>query len=130
VSRIAVLLLAAALLAGCGRGDDDRAVRTVTTRFVAAVDAGDGRRACTLLSPGAVQALEHDQSAPCDEAAPQLDLQAGAVARTQVFATEAKVDLDDGQSAFLELTANGWRIAAAGCTPQGDDEPYECELEA
>jgi hypothetical protein len=125
-----VLLAAAALVAGCGRGDDDRAVSTVTARFVEAVDAGDGRRACALLSAGAVEALEHDESAACAEAAPELEIRAGAVTRTQVFATEAKVDLDAGESAFLELTSNGWRISAAGCTPQGDDEPYECELEA
>ena len=50
--------------------------------------------------------------------------------RAQVFATNAKVDLADGRSAFLEQTGDGWRIAAAGCEPQGGDEPYDCELEA
>jgi hypothetical protein len=127
---IVVLVVAAMAFAGCGRADDDRAVRTVTTRFLEAVEDGDGSRACTLLSPGAVEALEHDESAPCQRAAPELELQPGAVIRTQVFATEAKVDLDGGESAFLELTSSGWRLSAAGCTPSGPDEPYECELEA
>ena len=125
-----VLLVVAAAFAGCGRADDDFAVGTVTTRFLAAVEAGDGERACTLLSAGAVDALEHDESSACREAAPALELEPAAFTRTQVFATEAKVDFSGGKSAFLELTSEGWRISAAGCTPQGDDEPYECELEA
>jgi hypothetical protein len=126
---IAVLVLAAAF-AGCGRADDDRAVGEVTTRFLEAVEDGDGDQACTLLSAGAVEALEHDAAASCREAAPELEVEPGAVARTQVFATEAKVDLADGKSAFLELTSEGWRISSAGCTPQGADEPSDCELEA
>jgi hypothetical protein len=125
-----VLLLAATAFAGCGRGDDDRSVRTVTTRFLEAVEAGDGGRACALLSPGAAEALAHDESAPCPQAAPELELEPSTVTRTQVFATEAKVDLTGGGSAFLELTSSGWRVSAAGCTPRGADEPYECELEA
>ena len=125
-----MLVVAGTAFAGCGRADDDRAVRTVTTRFLEAVDDGDGSRACTLLSPGAVEALEHDESAPCARAARELEVKPGAVTRTQVFATEAKVDLDGGESAFLELTSEGWRLSAAGCTPSGPDEPYECELEA
>jgi hypothetical protein len=124
------LLVLTATLAGCGRADDDRAVGTVTTRFLDAVEAGEGERACTLLSAGAVRALEHDESSSCREAAPELEVERGAVTRTQVFATEAKVDLAGGESAFLELTSKGWRISAAGCRRRRGDEPYQCELDA
>ena len=72
------------------------------------------------------------ESKPCPEAVRELDdeIQPSAVTRAQVFVTTAKVDLADGQSAFLELTARGWRVAAAGCRPTGPDEPYQCVLEA
>ena len=29
---------------------------------------------------------------------------------------------------FLTRTGQGWRIAAAGCTPQGE-APYQCRVE-
>ena len=117
-------------LAGCGRADDRAAVGAVTERFLDAVAGDDGTRACAQLSPGAVRALEHDESEPCAEAARGLDLEHSPVARAQVFATEAKVDLADGGSAFLELTPRGWRLSAAGCRPRPGDGPYECEVEA
>ena len=128
--RIGALLLCTAVLAGCGRADDDRAVGTITAQFLRAVEADDGEQACAQLSPGAVAALEHDESEACAEAARGLDLSASPVTRTQVFATEAKVDLADGRSAFLELTSSGWRLSAVGCEPQPGDQPFECEVEA
>jgi hypothetical protein len=51
------------------------------------------RWACAQLSPGAVEALEHDESEACAETARDLDLRPSRVTRTQVFAAEAKVDL-------------------------------------
>jgi hypothetical protein len=130
VVRIAVLMLSIVVVAGCGRADDDRAVGAVTERFLQAVEDGDGAHACAQLSPGAVEALEHDESKACDEAAPELEVSPSRVTRTQVFATAAKVDLADGQSAFLELTPNGWRLSAAGCEPEPGDAPYTCEVDA
>jgi hypothetical protein len=125
-----LLLCAVALgLAGCGRADDQRAVSDVTETFLRAVAAGDGTRACTQLSGGARQALEDQEDERCATATSKLDgVSPSRVIRAQVFATSAKVDLADGHSAFLELTPNGWRLAAAGCRPEPADAPYTCEL--
>ena len=131
--RLAVASLTAALsVVGCGRADDQQAVAGVTERFLNAVADGNGAEACAQLSDGAQQALEQDESKPCPEAARELEgeIDSSRVAHADVFATTAKVDLTDGQSAFLELTSRGWRLAAAGCRPGGADEPYECEVEA
>jgi hypothetical protein len=125
-----VLCAAAALSAGCGRADDDRAVGSVTSRFLQAVRAHEGARACAQLSPQAANALEDDEGKRCAEAVADLDVEPSAVRRTQVFGVGAKVDLADGRSAFLELTPRGWRVSAAGCEPGIDDEPYTCEVEA
>src|SRR3954471_6255731 len=133
VSRRPLILSCAVVLglAGCGRADDQQTVSGVTERFLRAVSDGDGARACAQLSDGAREALEHDESKSCREAAPDIDeVEPSAVTRAQVFATSAKVDLADGHSAFLELTRRGWRIAAAGCRAAGGDAPYECEVEA
>jgi hypothetical protein len=115
---------------GCGRADDERVTSAVTERFLHAVDHHDGRIACAQLSDGAVEALEHDESKPCAQAAPDLAVSSSSVTRAQVFGTDAKVDLADGHSAFLELTPNGWKLSAAGCKPEPDDKPYTCEVQA
>jgi hypothetical protein len=125
-----VLCGLAVLLGGCGRGQDDRAVSVVTARFLQAVQAHDGARACAQLSGGTVEALEHDEGERCAKAVVGLDIEASPVRRTQVFGGGAKVDLADGHSAFLESTRRGWRISAAGCEPEPRDGPYTCEIEA
>jgi hypothetical protein len=127
---VLVLCGMVALLTGCGRAQDDRAVSAVTERFVQAVQSGEGARACAQLSTGAVQALEHDEDKRCAAAVVGLDIEASAVRRSQVFGGGAKVDLADGHSAFLELTRRGWRVAAAGCVPAGGGKPYTCEVAA
>jgi hypothetical protein len=130
VRPIVLVAIAVVALSGCGRSDDDRAVGVVTARFLEAVHQRDGGRACAQLSPQAREALEDDEREACSKAVVGLDVEPSGVLRTQVFGMGAKVDLADGQSAFLELTSRGWRLSAAGCEPQPDDEPYTCEVEA
>ena len=130
MSRWALLLGLCVVLAGCGRADDERAVSAVTERFVRAVEADYGDLACAQLSSATADALEQDEGEPCELAARGLEISAGDVRRAQVYAITAKVDLADGDSAFLELTRDGWRVAAAGCKPVAGDQPYECEVEA
>jgi|SRR4051794_20536521 hypothetical protein len=127
--RLGVLALLV-LVTACGRAQDDRAVAAVTERFVTAVQAHEGARACAQLSTQAVQALEHDEGERCVKAVVGLDVDASPVRRTQVFGGGAKVDLADGHSAFLELTRQGWRVSAAGCAPEAGDAPYTCEVQA
>ncbi len=118
------------VLVGCGRVDDERAAGAVTDRFVSAIEDNEGDVACAQLSPDTADALEQQEGEPCEQAAPELEITATDVRRAQVFGITAKVDLADGESAFLELTSDGWRIAAAGCRPVAGDQPYECEVEA
>jgi hypothetical protein len=83
---------------------------------------------CVLLAPATVAALEHDESAPCADALGQLDLPGGQVVSSAVWGENAQVRLT-GDTLFLTRTAAGWKVAAAGCTPQGE-APYLCRLEA
>jgi hypothetical protein len=124
------LLLCAAALSACGRADDDRAVVSVTSRFLEAVRADDGARACAQLSVPATEALEDEKEASCAESVLKLDLEPSAVRHSDVFGVGAKVDLTDGRSAFLELTSEGWRLSAVGCEAGAGDEPFTCELDA
>jgi hypothetical protein len=127
------LLLLCLGATGCGRsGDRDRAA-AVAERFFAAVDSGDGATACAQLVPDTRKALEDDEQKPCREAIGALQIEPGALTEVELYLTNGKADLDNGDSAFLSLTAEGWRLSAVGCKPGSgppEDEPMDCELEA
>jgi hypothetical protein len=118
---------------GCGRSDDRAEARSVAERFFAAVESGDGEAACEQLSADTRDALEGDEQKPCREAIGGLRIEPARLAAIELFLTNAKADLANGESAFLSLTAEGWRLSAAGCRP-GDgpprEAPMDCELEA
>lgn len=129
----AVALVLAALAGGCARDDDRETVQTVTDRFYAAFESDDGAAACAQLSTDTREELESQEQEPCAEAIGSLQLDGGDPSRVQVYVTNAKADLTTGESAFLSLTADGWRLSAVGCRPVGGkpaDRPYDCELEA
>lgn len=130
---VAIATLAAASLTGCGVGDDRQQARSVVERFYAAVDAGDGIRACGELSPDLIAQVESQTGQACDEVITRLSLDGGAVMSTQVYAVSAVVELGTGETAFLSRARTGWRLSAIGCEPQPGkerDRPSECEAEA
>ena len=128
---MAALLAVAVGTAGCARDGDRTTVRAVAGSFFAALESGDGARACEQLSPDTRAELESQEQSSCREAVTGLGLQGGAVVSANVYLLNAKVDLSSGESAFLDQGQEGWRISAVGCTPTGKpaDRPYDCELE-
>jgi hypothetical protein len=129
---VIVVVLVVLGASGCGRADDRSAVRTVTERFVAAVESGDGVRACAQLSPDTRAELESQEQHPCREAIGSLQLEGGSVTGVQVYVLNAIVELSSGEAAFLDHGTRGWRVSAVGCEVQGAtpaDRPYDCELE-
>jgi hypothetical protein len=127
------LLLLCLGATGCGRTADREQATEVAERFFTAVGAGDGVTACAQLGADTRKALEDDEGKPCRDAIGGLSLEAGTPTKLELYLTNAKADLDNGESAFLSLTAEGWRLSAVGCKPGSDppeDEPMDCELEA
>jgi hypothetical protein len=127
------LLLLCLGATGCGRTADREQATEVADRFFAAVRSGDGATACAQLSADTRKALEKDEQKPCREAIGGVQIEPGALTEIELYLNNAKADLDNGDSAFLSLTAQGWRLSAVGCKP-GDgppaDVPMDCELEA
>jgi hypothetical protein len=127
------LLLLCLGTAGCGSSGERARATVVAERFYAALASGDGATACAQLSPDTRKALEDDERKPCREAIGGLSIEPGSPTKLELYLTNAKADLDNGESAFLSLTADGWRLSAVGCKP-GDgppaDVPMDCELEA
>jgi hypothetical protein len=116
-------LATALLLSGCGGLSDDEVGR-VAEDFA----GGDAAARCDLLAPGAFAALVEAESSSCEEAIEQLPVGSGAVTEVQVWGEEAQARLSD-DTLFLTRTSSGWRVMAAACRPQGQDEPYDCQVE-
>ena len=133
-STVLVLLLTLPVVgAGCGTGDDRAAARAATERFYAAVGQDDGAAACAELSEDTVKALESERGQECAEAVTQLEYAGGSIVGVEVYATNAKVDLSGGESAFVSPGPGGWKLSAVGCKPEEGkprDRPLECEAES
>lgn len=127
-SAAALALVLVLALAGCGggggkKGSDQQQVTQAATDFAHALGKGDGKTACSLLTPGARDAFVGRIAAlvgtrDCAEAIGKLPAVAGANV-TGPFQT-AKVDQVKvtGSSATARLTAGG---ASAPVTLQKRD---------
>ena len=112
------------LLTGCGglaEGDVERVAEDFAT--------GDAAARCELLAPGTLAALVEEESSSCEEAIEQFEIGSGDVTEVGVWGEEAQAKLSD-DTLFLTHTPAGWRVFAAACTPQGQDQPYDCEVES
>ena len=126
-------LLGALFSCGCGRSSDRAQVESVTARFLRAVGAGQGEAACAQLTSDAVKQLEQQEQGSCASSVGKLSLTPAAIRGVQIFAFNAEVQLANGADAFVERTADGWRLSSIGCRPtQGEprDHPMSCELES
>lgn len=122
VGAVAVL----ALLTSCGQAQET-AVTAVAGDFVEAITAGDGARACDLLSVATRAELEQSTGKPCDRAVLEEDVQGGTPRSVSVFETTAQVKYED-QALFLSRFSSGWLVTAAACTPVRD-RPYDCSIQ-
>jgi hypothetical protein len=125
--RAAIASAAAALLTLCACGADDTAAEKAASAFGAALGAGDLLQACELLAPATRATVEYQQSGPCPQAMQQHDLAPGAVLQVEVWGGEAQARTSS-DTLFLTRTAQGWRVAAAGCVAPADDAPYACKV--
>ena len=125
-------LIALFALNGCGTSDDRDQATATTQRFLAALRAGDGTRACAQLAPDTVASLEQQESKPCREAVRSLDIHGERILRTRVYITNAIVDLNANEHAFLGREPTGWKLSAVGCRfdkGKPRDRPADCEAE-
>lgn len=115
-------------LTGCtGQGsvEGDPAADTAE-RFARAVTA-DSATACALLAPQTRVELEGEDG-PCAQSLPGREVpdDAGSVREVKVYGKDAVAYLER-DTVFLARFDDGWRVTAAGCTPNGD-RPYDCDV--
>ena len=133
MSRLLVPLAVVALLAGCGTSDDRGQARAAVERFYEAIRDDDGEGACAELSESLREEVESQEQQPCRAAITGFDYAGGAVVAAEVYITNAKVDLDSGESAFLSRESDGWKLSAIACRAEkgkSADRPFECEVES
>ncbi|KOY56021.1 hypothetical protein ADK59_21565 [Streptomyces sp. XY332] len=122
--------MAAVVVALCGCGAPAPrldAARQAGAAFEQALAATDYPRACALLAPQTRRQLEADESKPCGPALQGQELPtAGDVQSTQLYGRQALLRLSD-DTLFLSQFDDGWKVVAAGCTPEAD-KPYRCSL--
>jgi hypothetical protein len=127
ISAMAVCVLTAVLAVGCGTGDDRDQARAAAQGLYAAFERHDGRAACDRMSPSLRAQLVDDEGGPCAKAVLDLKLSGRTPDSVRVYAGSAVVRLaGGGDTVFLSRTAEGWRVDALGCHPDGPG-PYDCE---
>jgi hypothetical protein len=132
-SVAAVALLAVGAVAGCGPSAD--AATEAALDFYAAIDAGDGERACAVLALSAAEAVAEDGDSSCADALTSGDVGADLAERAagvtaegaRVAGRQAQVRLGT-DTVFLARSGSGWAVTAAGCDAR-PDRPYDCEVE-
>ena len=112
-------------VSGCGSLSADEVERAAAA-FAATDD--DPAARCHLLAANVVEALVEDEGASCEDAIEAVPAGSGDVTSVAVWGEEAQARLTD-DTLFLTRTADGWRVTAAACRPQGRDLPYTCSLE-
>jgi hypothetical protein len=120
VVRTFILGATIAMLVGCSATE-----RPDVERVAEDFASGDPAARCALLAPATLATVERD--GPCVAEVGAVAPKGGDVLQSAVWGDQAQVRLSD-DTLFLTRTSAGWKVAAAGCTPNGD-LPYECRLE-
>ncbi|PZS29311.1 MAG: hypothetical protein DLM59_13055 [Pseudonocardiales bacterium] len=111
-------------LTACAPAGAASRVATTASLFASALHRQDGSAACALLTDAARSSLENDSGQACDKAVLAVKSDPSGV-QVQVWGDEAEARASH-DTLFLDRTAKGWRVRAAGCKPQGKDVPYQC----
>lgn len=121
----ALVLLALGGCAGQGSAENQPAA-DAAERFAQAVGS-DAATACALLAPQTRVELE-SQDGPCQQSLSGTDVpdDAGSVRQVKVYGKDAVAYLER-DTLFLARFDDGWKVTAAGCTPNGD-RPYDCDV--
>jgi hypothetical protein len=116
---------------GCG-GADPAAPERTATEFSRSVSAGDGDRACALLSPEVRGSLAESAGGSCADAVREEPPPASAdVVRASRYGRQALV-VTGADTLFLSEFSDGWKVIGAGCTARSASAtsslPYDCTI--
>ena len=127
-SALVAGLTGLAVLAGCGADVEREEVGRAAATFLADASA-DPAAACALLAPRTLEALESDGG--CAASLRDAGLtEPSTPARVDIAGHSAQARYP-GDTVFLALFDDGWRVTAAGCSRTSPDTsvPYDCAVE-
>lgn len=129
--RIGTLVLLSTLglaLGAClGPGERGTAASAAATEFERLWESADAHGLCAALAPETRTELEASEKEDCTAVIVDQDIpEGGAVRETDVYGRQARVVLES-DTLFLSRFTDGWKVVAAGCTPQ-PDRPYDCKV--
>ncbi|ADU46984.1 hypothetical protein [Intrasporangium calvum] len=134
LSRVAGLVVLAPLVLGtAGCGSPEAATATsAASRFVR-LASDDVAAACDLLAPATRSKVTEDGGGDCAAGLRSADLPAGSATGPDVdpeIAGHTAMVTTGGQTLFLALFDDGWKVIAAGCTRTSADlaTPYDCAV--
>ncbi|MGX1159936.1 hypothetical protein FBY31_1703 [Arthrobacter sp. SLBN-100] len=117
----------AALLAVSGCAPDGTAPADAAQEFHQDLAASDWSAACNMLQSDTREKTAQEQESTCEDHLRNLQIQEpGTLARTEIYGRGAFVEFEN-DAVFLAAAEGGWKVTAAGCTPNGD-APYTCEV--
>lgn len=120
------VLASASALSGCGSNTTD-GVANVAEEFYGALADRDGAAACALLAPATRSEVQQAAGKPCPQAVVEERLPSpGGAEAVHVFNTASSVEYR-GETTFLALFDDGWKVTAAGCTAR-PPHPYDCTI--
>jgi hypothetical protein len=116
-----------ALLAVSGCAPDGAAPADAAQEFHQSLSRSDWSAACAMLQSDTRGKTAREQESSCEEHLGNLQVQEpGTVTRTEIYGRAAFVEFEH-DAVFLAAAEGGWKVTAAGCTPNGD-APYTCEV--
>jgi len=126
-TALIAVLLGLGVLTSCA-SSQDADVYEVARRFYAAVQEGDGPRACQMLSPTARAELEQSSGEACSTAIVGEDITVGSdVGAAEVYGTMAIVHTDE-DTMFLSRFPAGWQVTGVGCRPTQQLDQFDCSV--
>ncbi|GGW56259.1 hypothetical protein [Streptomyces xantholiticus] len=121
-------VVAVVMVSGCGAVSERRDAATAATeRFEQALASGQYAEVCRALADVTRQEVEQSTGSPCEQGMSQEKVpDGGRVVHVDVYGRQVRAVLAE-DTLFLSLFPAGWKVMAAGCTPQ-PEQPYQCEI--
>lgn len=124
---LALLAFAAGILSGCA-ADGTEAAKAAQA-FHRDVAGSNMTAACSLLqSETRKETARSSDAGTCESQLEKAKIpDPGKLLSTEQYGRDAFVEFEH-DTVFLAQSKGGWQVTGAGCTPNGEEAPYTCEV--
>jgi hypothetical protein len=125
---LVLLALSGCVLSGCAAGDGTQAAEAAEA-FHRDMAGSNMTAACSLLqSETRKETARSSDAGTCESQLEKAKIpDPGKLLSTEQYGRDAFVEFEH-DTVFLAQSEGGWRVTGAGCTPNGEEAPYTCEV--